>query len=464
MNQYIKLLVVGWAIFALPLNDAMARGGRGGGGRGGGGRSYSGGGGGRSYSGGGRSGGYSRPAPSRSPTMSHQSRPSASRSRAPSAGRTARPASPSGRATGARAAGRPTGGIRQGGHASQAQLQGFLNLSGGAAAAGVAAGARHAGGNSAINDFFHSSSGTPASRGTVAGNRADSISQRTDTRSGVRDSRGENRDFASGNRQERVSGRGDRQSVRVENRGDLRSSLADGRGERRTVRQQQLGEHADHIRDGLHDHYDHDHLFDDFWSNNPQAHYRFHQNPVFWTWASFSTVSAFMPWNWGNAATYDYGSGGNVYYEGDTVYADGEEIPAEEYAAQAEEIVTTVPEVENPDEMDWLPLGVFALTRDSESDAVPNMFIQLAISKEGIIAGTYQNKTTDQTQSVEGMVDQESQRAAWTIVGKNTPILETGISNLTQNETSVLVHFEDGQTQQWLMVRIEKPEDETGTK
>lgn len=403
--------------------------------------------------------------------MSHQSRPSVSR--APSAGRTARPANPTRpanpRGPSARpgAGARPAGGVRQGGHASQAQLQSFLNLSGGQQAgnrAGAAAGTRHAGGNSAVNDFLHNSSGTHASRETVAGNRADNISQRTDSRSNLRDSRGENRDFASDNRQDRVSGRGDRQSVRVENRGDLRSSLADGRGERRTTRQQQLGEHADSIREGLNGHYDNDHLFNNFWGNNPNAHYRFHQNPVFWTWASFATVSAFMPWNWGIAETYDYGAGGNVYYEGDTVYAGDEEIPAEEYAAQAEQIATTVPEVKNPDEMDWLPLGVFALTRANKSDAVPNMFLQLAISKEGIIAGTYQNKTTEQTQSVEGMVDQESQRAAWVIGDRKTPILETGISNLTQNEASVLVHFEDGKTQQWLMVRIDNPDAETPTE
>ncbi|NOY42057.1 MAG: hypothetical protein GXP26_09495 [Planctomycetes bacterium] len=457
MNQYAKLMVVAWAILALPVNDVLARGGRGGGGRGGGG-----GGGGRSFSG----GGYSRPAPSRSPTMSHQSRPSPSHTRSPSASRVARPANPGGRTArpgGPGASTRPAGGGRPGGHASQAELQSFLNLSGGQHAgnrAGAAVGGRPAGANSAINNFLHNPSGSHASRETVAGNRSGRIDQRTDGRSNLRDSRGENRDFASDNRQDRVSGRGDRQSVRVENRGDLRSSLADGRGERRTPRQQQLGEHADRIRDGLSNHYDNNHLFDNFWGNNPNAHYRFHQNPVFWTWASFATVSSFMPWNWGGAASYDYGSGGNVYYEGDTVYADGEEIPAEEYAAQAEQIATNVPEVEKPDEMKWLPLGVFALTQDTDSNAVPNMFIQLAVSKEGILAGTYQNKTTEQTQTLEGMVDRETQRAAWTIVDKNTPILETGISNLTQNETSVLMHFEDGQTQQWLMVRIDKPKEE----
>jgi hypothetical protein len=81
----------------------------------------------------------------------------------------------------------------------------------------------------------------------------------------------------------------------------------------------------------------------------------------------------------------------------------------------------------------------------------------LAPSKEGVIAGTYQNKSTGQTESVEGMVDQKSQRAAWTIVDKNTPIVETGMANLTQNETRVLVHCADGRTQKWLMVHVENP-------
>ena len=244
----------------------------------------------------------------------------------------------------------------------------------------------------------------------------------------------------------------------------MRSSLADGRGERRTQRQQQLGGHADHMRDELRQHYDDHHLFNDFWSDHPHAHYHFHQNPAFWTWASFNTVRTFLPWNWGNQVYYDYGTGGNVYYQGDTVYVGETAVPAEQYAEQAETIATSVPEVEKPDEMEWLPLGVFALAQDDNADAVPNMFLQLAVSKEGIIAGTYQNKSTSQTESVEGMVDQKSQRAAWTIVGKNTPILETGLSNLTMNESRVLVHFADGKTQQWLLVRLEEPKVEADSK
>ena len=35
--------------------------------------------------------------------------------------------------------------------------------------------------------------------------------------------------------------------------------------------------------------------------------------------------------------------------------------------------------------------------------------------------------------------------------------METGLSNLTQDTAPALIHFTDGQTQQWLMVRIPEP-------
>jgi hypothetical protein len=38
--------------------------------------------------------------------------------------------------------------------------------------------------------------------------------------------------------------------------------------------------------------------------------------------------------------------------------------------------------------------------------------------------------------------------------------METGLSNLTKDEAPALIHFADGQTQQWLMIRLEAPEGE----
>jgi hypothetical protein len=107
---------------------------------------------------------------------------------------------------------------------------------------------------------------------------------------------------------------------------------------------------------------------------------------------------------------------------------------------------------------DWMPLGVFAMTSDGQPTRVdPTMFLQLAVSKQGVISGTFQNTATNAAQAIEGMVDKQTQRAAWTAVGKSRPLMETGISNLTQDTTATLVHFPDGTTQQWLLVRMDKP-------
>ena len=101
---------------------------------------------------------------------------------------------------------------------------------------------------------------------------------------------------------------------------------------------------------------------------------------------------------------------------------------------------------------------MFAITQDGQPSGVePTLFMQLAISKEGVISGTFKNTATDQVQTLEGMADKKSQRVAWVIAGQKWPVMETGISNLTQDSSPALIHFADGQTQQWLMVRLPEP-------
>lgn len=159
----------------------------------------------------------------------------------------------------------------------------------------------------------------------------------------------------------------------------------------------------------------------------------------------------------GQPIYYDYG--GNCYYEGDNVYYNGEVVAtADEYAEQAQALAAAVPEVD-PDNVEWLPLGVFALTQKGGSTEDTTLFMQLAISKEGIIAGTFQNTATDRSVEVEGTIDRETQRAAWGPVGESWPIMETGIYNLSENEAGALLHFEDGQTQQWSMTRLDEPKE-----
>jgi hypothetical protein len=147
-----------------------------------------------------------------------------------------------------------------------------------------------------------------------------------------------------------------------------------------------------------------------------------------------------------------------VYYNDGSVYYGDEPVASEEeYAAQAEAIAMSAPETE-PAADDWMPLGVFAITSDGEpTGAEPTMFLQLAVSKQGVISGTFQNTATNATQEIEGMVDKQTQRAAWSAVGKSRPLMECGIVNLTEDTTATLVHFPDGTTQQWLLVRVQKP-------
>ncbi|MEX1039991.1 MAG: hypothetical protein WDZ51_05145 [Pirellulaceae bacterium] len=157
--------------------------------------------------------------------------------------------------------------------------------------------------------------------------------------------------------------------------------------------------------------------------------------------------------------SYDYGE--NVYYEdGSVYYGDQPVATEEEYAAQAEAIAASAPEAP-AEQGEWMPLGVFALTQDGQaSGPEPTMFLQMVISKQGVLAGTFNNTATNSTQTIEGMVDKASQRAAWNIVGKTRPIMETGVFSLTQDSAPTLIHFEDGTTQQWLMVRLDDPQGE----
>ena len=206
-------------------------------------------------------------------------------------------------------------------------------------------------------------------------------------------------------------------------------------------------------RDEIRDHV-HDHPIRDFWSEYPGWAALRITRP--YRWATWGAITGWVGYGWSEPVPYGYGE--NVYYEGDSVYY-GDEVVAttEEYTQQAEEIAASAPEVA-PDQADWMPLGVFALTPDGQASGPdPTLFLQLAISKEGIISGTLNNSATDKTQTIEGMADKKSQRCAWTVAGQTRPIMETGINNLTEDTAPALVHFADGQTQQWLMVRLEEP-------
>ena len=200
----------------------------------------------------------------------------------------------------------------------------------------------------------------------------------------------------------------------------------------------------------------------DWWNHN-HWHYPYYPGFNYWGYAAWPAVTGWVGYGWQQPVSYNYGD--NVYYQGDQVYYGDQPVAtAAEYAQQASAIAANVPETK-PAADDWMPLGVFAVTHDGEpTGADPTMFLQLAVSKQGVINGTFQNTSTDEAHQVEGMVDKQTQRASWMPEGKDWPVVETGIVNLTQETTPTLVHFEDGSTQQWLMVRLDKPKDGEATQ
>lgn len=176
-----------------------------------------------------------------------------------------------------------------------------------------------------------------------------------------------------------------------------------------------------------------------------------------WNSASYAEISSdggYPP----DPQSYDYGS--NVVYQDDQVYADGEPVgTTAEFADQASAIADAGKMVDPVEEKegDWKPLGVFAMVRGEETTA-DNLF-QIAVNKEGILRGNYYNALTDSATPIVGSVDKKSQRAAWTVGDKKSPVYEAGIVNLTTDNTTMMVHYSKVKSQQFTLFRIDKSDE-----
>lgn len=320
-------------------------------------------------------------------------------------------------------AGRPAGvgGVGQARRPTAGQLNDFLDIP--RAGAGTVGG----GAGGAAADFLRESGNRPAAG--LAGERP-----------GLGDRVAGDRPLANRpgaeNRQNRRQGAAQNRPQRIDNR----QQWLDNRQERWGEVRNQVAERYPRL---------------DFWSDHPGwAAWRIDRP---YRWATWAALTGWVGYGWGEPSYYSYGE--NIYYQDGGVYYDQNQVAtAEDYAQQAQAIASSAPETD-PSQSEWMPLGVFAVTQDGEATgATPTLFLQLVISKEGILSGTLNNKLTGETQTIEGMADKESQRAAWTVQGKKWPVMETGIYNLTQDAAPALVHFADGQTQQWLLVRLPDPQ------
>lgn len=443
MKSRVIFGLVGFLVVALVVGDAMARG------RGGGGGSRGGGGGGRSMGGG---GGRSAPSMSRSPSynrgggQSRGGRPSGGSRQQPSRSQAgARPSQQPNRSQAGNRAGQGQSGPRtvqnpyaQGGN--RAGQQPSRGQGGNRAGQGQAGNRSARPSQNELNNFLNISPGTGAAvaGGAAAGNRA------ARPNAGDRGPGSQQRDQRVGDRQDRAGTRQDRR--------DNRPNSPEDRANRRQER-------GDNVRDSFHD----NHPRADFYKDHPHAA-RWRVNRPY-RWATWGALGGWYGLS-GDGQYYDYGSGGNCYYEDDQVYYEGEPIAtAQEYADQAigfaDAGADTINQAVAADtDIEWMPLGVFALVHEDEGE--PTFYMQLQIAKDGTISGTYVNSTKDTSQTIQGSVDKESQRAAWTVGDNANTVIETGLVNLTKDEAPALIHFGTKKTQEWLLVRMEDPDGDAG--
>lgn len=214
---------------------------------------------------------------------------------------------------------------------------------------------------------------------------------------------------------------------------------------------------------GGHDHHD------DWWGSSG-----------WWAPMAWSGVTGFLGGMAGGAlvgAFHDephytsYANGGG----GDTIIVNGQSEPAVAYAQEATAIAdnyaplsqqvaalpvetgtpATSAEAQARIAADWMPLGIYAITEEN-STAEPNRYVQLVMSKSGAIGGELHDLSKDTSAPIQGAIDPNSKRVAWKIEGTDTT-METGLYNLTQAETPILVHEGVANTKQLMMARIEDP-------
>jgi hypothetical protein len=174
----------------------------------------------------------------------------------------------------------------------------------------------------------------------------------------------------------------------------------------------------------------------------------------------------------------DYGGGGGGSYEGgETIVVNGSSEPAVEYAQQAETIADNYGQLsqdvaappaptgtapgaaptaaeQTAIAEDWMPLGIYAITEDPAAE--PTKYVQLVVSKSGAVGGELHDLKADTSTPLTGAVDQKSQRVAWKL-GSTDTVMETGLYNLTQAETPILIHEGAQKTRQVTMARIQDP-------
>jgi hypothetical protein len=61
-------------------------------------------------------------------------------------------------------------------------------------------------------------------------------------------------------------------------------------------------------------------------------------------------------------------------------------------------------------------------------------------------------------------VDKDTQRLAFSVDDNQDIVFETGLYNMTQDQTPILVHFSPEKSETFVLVRLQQPEDKGTTQ
>jgi hypothetical protein len=77
----------------------------------------------------------------------------------------------------------------------------------------------------------------------------------------------------------------------------------------------------------------------------------------------------------------------------------------------------------------FMPFGVFTLAPENQTEATA--MLQLAVSKQGVLRGTYDDLLSDVDHPIRGSVDRTTQHVAWTF-GDGKVAFQTALGVLTE--------------------------------
>ena len=190
-----------------------------------------------------------------------------------------------------------------------------------------------------------------------------------------------------------------------------------------------------------------------WYADHPGAWQYTHPHADAWAVAGIGATAAWL----GLGSGYGYVAS-DTYYTSD----DGttEEEPATDEVQTEQESqpqdaaqLAAIGAKDVPNDTQFLPLGVYALAPQGHNDATA--VLQLSVTKDGILRGSYCDLVSDQGQTVFGAIDKQSRKAAWTIGEGGRTVFETTLESLTQTDGQVALEFPGGEVKQFTLARFE---------